>query len=289
MTHAAEISYALSGKKLGAGWMARCPAHDDRTPSLSVTQMGDVVLVHCFAGCDQVDVIDALRAMGLWHNRTNIVTESLIRKSAKRDTAMRQEARMRAKAMWQKATPNARNHPYLKEKRVGAFGVRDLNGTLLIPLRDSEQVFHSVQMIGDDGSKTFLRGGLIKGCYHAIGRLNGIILIAEGYATSATLHESTCYAVACAFNAGNLKPVAIALRGKFPKTRLVICADNDGYGTIGNPGVTQASEAAKAVGGVMVKPVFRDVSKRPTDFNDLARMEGLERVREIVLETVAYA
>lgn len=45
---------------------ARCPAHDDRSPSLSVAEKDGVVLVHCHSGCEQDDVIDALREKGLW-------------------------------------------------------------------------------------------------------------------------------------------------------------------------------------------------------------------------------
>ena len=48
-------------------YVACCPAHDDKFPSLSLTDVGDKVLFHCFAGCSQGEVIDALRARGLWH------------------------------------------------------------------------------------------------------------------------------------------------------------------------------------------------------------------------------
>lgn len=41
-------------------WLARCPAHDDRSPSLSVRDVGDRLLVHCFAGCDALDVVHAV-------------------------------------------------------------------------------------------------------------------------------------------------------------------------------------------------------------------------------------
>ncbi len=61
------IAKALGGRKAGAAWMARCPAHDDRAPSLAITDARDgKVLVHCHAGCDQRDVIAALRACGVW-------------------------------------------------------------------------------------------------------------------------------------------------------------------------------------------------------------------------------
>ena len=47
--------------------MARCPAHDDRKPSLSITDAEDgKILVHCHAGCDQLGVIAVLRSLGLW-------------------------------------------------------------------------------------------------------------------------------------------------------------------------------------------------------------------------------
>jgi len=67
MPSAAEIARALGGaRRSGDSWQARCPAHDDRTPSLSIAQRNGKLLVHCFAGCRQADVIAALRQRGLW-------------------------------------------------------------------------------------------------------------------------------------------------------------------------------------------------------------------------------
>jgi hypothetical protein len=64
---AETVAKALGGRKVGAAWMARCPAHDDRAPSLSIADARDgKVLVRCHAGCDQRDVIAALRARGIW-------------------------------------------------------------------------------------------------------------------------------------------------------------------------------------------------------------------------------
>jgi putative DNA primase/helicase len=63
------LAKALGGRKVGGGWMARCPAHDDREPSLSIIDSKGVkVLVRCHAGCDQADVIAALRSLGIWNN-----------------------------------------------------------------------------------------------------------------------------------------------------------------------------------------------------------------------------
>ena len=64
---AETIAKALGGRKAGGGWMARCPAHVDRKPSLSITDAkGGNVLVRCHAGCDQRDVIAALCSRGIW-------------------------------------------------------------------------------------------------------------------------------------------------------------------------------------------------------------------------------
>lgn len=67
---AREIVSALKGKWRGGHGMCRCPAHKDDTPSLSVSaKPAGIVLVHCFGGCQQRDVIRALRDYGLWPDR----------------------------------------------------------------------------------------------------------------------------------------------------------------------------------------------------------------------------
>jgi len=66
---AASIAHALEARRSGSGWMARCPAHDDHNPSLSIREVDGKVLLHCHAGCRQRDVIDALKVKGLWPKR----------------------------------------------------------------------------------------------------------------------------------------------------------------------------------------------------------------------------
>jgi putative DNA primase/helicase len=65
----ADLAHALGGRKSGSGWMARCPSHDDRNPSLSIAEKDGNVLICCHAGCAQDDVIAELRARGLWEPR----------------------------------------------------------------------------------------------------------------------------------------------------------------------------------------------------------------------------
>jgi putative DNA primase/helicase len=177
-------------------------------------------------------------------------------------TDSRTKARGRALSIWRIAQP-VKSHPYLSKKRVCAYGIRQYKNCLVIPLRDTQGAIHSLQFIGAEGNKRFLKGGAISGHYHPIGQYQGTLCVCEGYATSSTVHQATGHAVACAFNASNLKPVALALRGKFPDAKLIICADNDRF-TPGNPGVTKAREAAMAVNGCLVVPRFDDLG--PFDF-----------------------
>ena len=66
---AADITKRLGGRRSGAGWVARCPAHDDKNPSLSLRDVDGKVLVHCHAGCEQRSVVAALKGRGLWPER----------------------------------------------------------------------------------------------------------------------------------------------------------------------------------------------------------------------------
>ena len=64
---AGELARALGGaRREGAGWRARCPAHDDHDPSLGISDRDGKLLVHCRAGCSQADIIAALRERQLW-------------------------------------------------------------------------------------------------------------------------------------------------------------------------------------------------------------------------------
>ena len=68
---AETIAWALGGRKVGQGWTACCPAHDDREPSLSIRDADGKVLVRCHAGCNQRDVIAALKERGLWDGKAH--------------------------------------------------------------------------------------------------------------------------------------------------------------------------------------------------------------------------
>ena len=169
------------------------------------------------------------------------------------------EAAKRAGRLWGTAKLATNDHPYLALKRVRAYGIRALKNNLVIPLRDASGALCSLQFITPDGTKRFLTGGRKRGCYYAIGTPVDSLCICEGYATAASIYEATGHATASAFDAGNLEPVARALRGKFPRLRLIICADNDTE-TVGNPGLRYAEAAARAVRGFLAVPSFGEVA-----------------------------
>jgi len=122
---AETIAKALGGRKAGSGWSARCPAHDDRTPSLSLRDTGEgKVLVRCHAGCDQDEVIAHLKAGGLWtQNGPRLFRHAASRHVTKptepdRDDIKRTEA---ALSIWQAAKPAAGT---LVETYLGSRGLR---------------------------------------------------------------------------------------------------------------------------------------------------------------------
>ena len=98
---ATTIATALQGRRAGYGWMACCPAHEDRTPSLSICDGEDKVLVHCHAGCEQDQVIAALRSRGLWEQTGEPRRRRSVRRPV-RDDARRSET---ALAIWHSSMP----------------------------------------------------------------------------------------------------------------------------------------------------------------------------------------
>jgi putative DNA primase/helicase len=185
----------------------------------------------------------------------------------------------------------------------------------------------TIETIGPNDQKLFMKGGRKSGLWHLLGAVPApaavagaggrdadqagergsdhgseqpsdtdreqaaavrVILVAEGYATAASLHEATGYPVAVAFDAGNLAKVAHALRQLYPAALLVLCGDDDQATftkTGSNPGKIKATEAAVAVQGLAVFPL--DLAADQSDFNDMHQAHGLDAVRDCVLSAIA--
>ena len=128
------------------------------------------------------------------------------------------------------------------------------------------------------GFKRFLTGGTIAGCWTQIGKFEpGHVLIAEGYATAASLYEQTGKPCVIAFNAGNLEAVAVTFRKLYPNLKITICADADDVGKL------KGFNAALASKSEFIFPKFDVIQstgfiakygKSPTDYNDLVLIGG---------------
>ena len=205
-----------------------------------------------------------------------------------RDVTLQQryrETHVTAMKRWEAATAVAQ-HPYLTAKGIQPYNLRADGSMLLVPMRDTSGTLHSLQAIAPNGSKRFLAGGRVRGCYHAIGTPIGALVVCEGMATAHSIHAATGLAVAAAFSASNLVPVAQALRRKFPALSIILAADDD-HTTEGNPGLTTARAAALAVGGLVAIPLFpADRPRKATDFNDLFSLAGACAVRKCFAEVM---
>ena len=243
-------------------------------------------------------------AFGCW--KSNIkVTVCNIEESNFTHEQKRQYAQKMAKKSWQNEIninnrhKNAKNeinklwgqlstkeldtHPYLVKKQIKAFNIRkNSDGDIVIPIYDNNRILWNLQTIKSNGFKLFHKGAKVQGCYHPIGFLSNILtqlILCEGYSTGMSIYQSTSIATAVCFGANNLESVAKSLRAKYPKTKIIIAGDDDQFNSI-NTGRNKSFIAAKQVNASTIFPVFEDLSTKPTDFNDLYCLEGLEAVRK---------
>ena len=245
---------------------------------------------------ERADWLGLVKAIGEGARRAQLEDAARRRAAREAERLARQAAvARRAAELWWKAAalPAGESmwarHPYLAAKRAGAYGVRtDPGGGLLVPVRDLAGRLWSLLVIDADGAKRFLKGGRKVGLMHVIDPSSGLergpVLIAEGYATAATVHEATgCPAVA-AFDAGNLEAVAVAIRERCPQVLIVIAGDDDHRldETLGgNTGRIHAERAGAAVDGAVALPPFSAAQRAAglTDWNDLRAADGLAAVR----------
>lgn len=139
-----------------------------------------------------------------------------------------EKAVSKAERLWSVAKEEGPSD-YLDRKQVRAFGLRFLNGSVLVPVRKVTGGLVGCQYIGADGGKRFNTGMDKKGGFHIIGDCSAAwrLLFAEGYATAASLHMATGWPVVVCFDAGNIEPVAAVLRPLYPQAEFIFCGDDD--------------------------------------------------------------
>ncbi len=183
------------------------------------------------------------------------------------------QAAARAARIWGEAKPADPGHAYLARKRVQPCGARQCGRALVLPVMDFDGRLSSLQFIGPDGRKLLLSGGAKRGRFIPVSaqRPHPLrLLVAEGFATAATLAEAEPLSVVLAgIDAANLEPVAVQARARWPGAEIVICADADPVG------IRKGTAAARAARALLAVPEFPPGAEG-SDFNDLARLaEGV--------------
>lgn len=204
-------------------------------------------------------------------------------KKAKALDEKREIAAERAGSEVQSYAEASDQHPYLLRKQVKPHGIKiDRAGNLVIPVISQDGEIMTHQTIYSDGTKKFMNGGAKSEGFFEIRGNRKVVFVAEGFATGASIHEATGYTVMVAFDCGNIPKVAKVAKELFVGAKIIIGADNDQF-TDGNPGLAKGRAAAALVFGEMVHPVFSDAeisAGKPTDFNDLHCLRGLDAVRD---------
>ena len=240
--------------------------------------------------------------------------ESEARRQAAEQERQQTQQRVKgtAQKIWNSSRPASLSHPYLASKGItnpdAIAGLRQNkykdNDNLIIPVLYENEIVN-LQSINQDGGKRFLAGGQVQGAYAFIGKADDVekvgVVMAEGYATAASIYEATGKPVIIAFDAGNMVAVAERLAQKLPQNvPVVIAVDNDASQT----GIKKARQAAALLGdrATAIQPEFsmtqiqqyqkgKGVDEKgrpplPSDFNDLHKLAGLEAVRQSFAEGV---
>ena len=212
-------------------------------------------------GLDQVWRADIGRKLTASEEMANVrrVSES----RAVRDAALERQHQVASdtvEKIWAGAQAALPDHPYLARKGISPHGARITgDGRLIVPLYDQDGNLASLQYIAalQDGKseKRYHTGAESGGKFWMLGTTDepGTLYVAEGFATAATIHETTDRPVVVAYSASSLVPVTAILREMYGATQdIVIVADHDKHG-VGQRYADQAS--AKYGARVILTPI----------------------------------
>jgi phage/plasmid primase-like uncharacterized protein len=193
---------------------------------------------------------------------------------ALRDAAIERQHQVASETVekiWTTANPANAEHPYLAKKGIQTHGARITgDGRLVLPLYDEDGTLATLQYIDHEGGKLYHPGGQTGGKFWMVGSLDepGTLFVAEGFATAATIHETTDRPVVVAYSASNLVPVTGTLREMYGATQdIVIVADHDQSGV----GQRYAEQASAKYGARMVMPpILGDANDYAQAGHDLA-------------------
>jgi len=230
------------------------------------------------------------------------------RREADRQALYEQTAR-RLAAQLEEYELAPEGHPYLEAKGIQPHGAlyQTARGSLAIPAYDVDGRLWSIQYVNQDATKRFAKDSRKDACFHVLGSGKMVpdaetIVIAEGYATAATLKEAyeasgptqKRVTFIAAFDAGNVPSVARSVRERYSQAEIVIAADNDLKRVAKdgrNPGLDRATEAAQEVGGQVLAPLETALTNETgqvigSDWNDVQKRLGQEFVAAELAEAI---
>jgi len=279
--NADAIARALDGRIQGSGWIARCPAHYDRDPSLSISISKEgKTLVHCHAGCSQDHLIEALTDLGLW----NVGGEKQSRLRFHKYEAKRQTL---ALEIWKSTVPakgtlaqtylagRAITLPLPDRLRFHAALPHTPSGTtapamvaLVTGFDDKPLAIHRTYLNRDGDGKADLdpprmmlgacRGGAVR-----LGqiRCDQWLAVAEGIETTLSITQACGLSGLAALSACGMRNLVLP-----PEANMVLlCADNDDNG-VGRTAADTARSRFRSEGRrvrLIIPPA------RGNDFNDI--------------------
>jgi putative DNA primase/helicase len=298
MSSAAEIIQRLGGNRSG---MCHCPAHNDTTPSLHVTERGGKVLVKCHAGCSQEQVIGALKARGLWEKgqSTSRVWTEYPPDQEKYHHFHEALAILRAGTgaigrvrEWRRADAQKELLPYFNGRGIDKVPInalylskkesRRLTGkgfpAMVMPIINNNGRLQGAQVTFLSRDRTCnLRGkdkksirwfyGSSKGGYIQLGELDPAkpLVVAEGVESALSAARITGFPAIAALGAGNMKDLILP-----PSSHVVIAADYDESGT-GEAAAEELAQRLTTIGRVVrIVVPWKDGVKK-YDFNDQLR------------------
>lgn len=228
------------------------------------------------AAIESTWVADIGRDMTVAEKMSNSRRMSEARQAREREQAKTQElAGDIVERIWSEAGPASPDHPYLSRKGIEPHGSRVTgDGRLIVPLYSEHGELSSLQYIDSDGGKRYHQGGAVQGRFWSVGSHDnpGPVYLAEGFATAASIHETTGRPCFIAYSASNLVPVAETLAKQYAE--LVVVADNDESGT----GRNYADQCAAKLGVlVVIPPIQGDANDYLQAGHDLAALLKPER------------
>jgi phage/plasmid primase-like uncharacterized protein len=217
-----------------------------------------------------------------------------------------EESAIEAQKIWNNANPYE-NHPALLnkgfslndsdkriEKELMRLKIKSDDKSVLIPVFDEANKLWTLQRLlrrtDEKPNKMFLKDGKSGGCFYVIGgnfnELSGQVAIAEGFTTGLSVHLALDIPVIVTFSADNMLKICSSKFMLEKGLQFIICGDDDRFGKE-NKGREKATEARNKLGCKLVFPVFKNLEKEPSDWNDLHLLEGLETVREQILKAMS--